>query len=209
MNRLLLAAIATAAAAGLTSCAAKATPAAPAAAGLAPAPAAPASDPVVAEAAAVTATATVEKIDQKTRMVTLRGPEGRSTTFRVDDRVKNLPQVKKGDEVVATFYESIAVRLEKPGEGQPGAAVATEVSTAAPGQKPAGVGASTVSVTATISAIDTAKSTITLTGPEGKSITLKVRDPQHLTKVKTGDLLQITYTEAVAIAVEKPAKNKK
>ena len=60
---------------------------------------------------AVTVTATVEKIDLATRMVTLRGPDGKSVTFRAGDQVKNLPQVKKGDKVVATYYESVAYEV--------------------------------------------------------------------------------------------------
>jgi len=43
------------------------------------------------------AQATVTAIDQKTRMVTLKGPEGKETTIHVDKRAHNLSQVKVGD----------------------------------------------------------------------------------------------------------------
>src|SRR5687768_7023595 len=59
--------------------------------------------------------ATVEEIDQDTRMVTLRGSDGETVSFRAGDSVRNLAQVKKGDLVTASYYESIAVRLRKPG----------------------------------------------------------------------------------------------
>src|SRR3990172_5146847 len=65
---------------------------------------------------AVTVTATVVAINLKKREVTLRGPDGTTDTIHVDDRVKNLPQVRKGDQVVATYYESVAVQVKKPGE---------------------------------------------------------------------------------------------
>jgi hypothetical protein len=51
-------------------------------------------------------------------------------------------------------------------------------------------------------AIDKQKNTITLKGPEGKLTTVKVQDPTNLEKVKVGDELMITYTEALAISVE-------
>jgi len=35
-----------------------------------------------------------------------------------------------------------------------------------------------------------------------------VKNAAHLENAKVGDLVQITYTEAVAIAVEKPASTK-
>jgi hypothetical protein len=43
---------------------------------------------------------------------------------------------------------------------------------------------------------------MTLKGPEGKLAVVKVQDPANLEKVKVGDELMITYTEALAISVE-------
>jgi hypothetical protein len=44
----------------------------------------------------------------------------------------------------------------------------------------------------------------TLRGPEGKVVDVKVRNPKNLENVKEGDQVVITYTEAVAVSVEKP-----
>ena len=57
-------------------------------------------------------------------------------------------------------------------------------------------------MTAIITAIDKQKSTMTLKGPEGKLVNVQVQDPANLEKVKVGDELMITYTEALAISVE-------
>ena len=62
-------------------------------------------------------TAAVESVDLKTRAVTPRGPEGRVMGFKAGEEVKNLPQVKVGDKVAATYYDSIAARIVKPGTG--------------------------------------------------------------------------------------------
>ena len=48
-------------------------------------------------AQAVAVTATVEAIDQTTRMVTLKAADGKLVSFVADEAVKNLPQVKVGD----------------------------------------------------------------------------------------------------------------
>jgi hypothetical protein len=153
-----------------------------------------------------TVTATVEAIDQASRMVTLKGPKGNTVTFKASDRVKNLPQVKVGDKVVAKYYESVAVQVKKPGEAEAGATETEEVATAKPGEKPAGVAISQKTITATVEAIDTKKPSVTLKGPEGNLVTVKVKNPKHLENVKVGDQVVITYTEALAISVHKAKK---
>jgi hypothetical protein len=47
--------------------------------------------------------------------------------------------VKVGDEVTVTYYESLAYAVRKPGDAQPGAAMAEEVQRAQLGEKPAAV----------------------------------------------------------------------
>jgi Cu/Ag efflux protein CusF len=121
--------------------------------------------------------------------------------------VKNLAQVKKGDQVVATFHEAIAYEVFKPGTAMPGANEAMVAERAKHGEKPAAGVAQVDSVTATITAIDKEKSKVTLKGPEGHSVTVKVKDPKKLEGVSVGDLVQLTYTQALAISV-KPAAAK-
>ena len=146
-------------------------------------------------------TATVVAIDLQTRIVTLKGEDGEVRDIKVGEEAVNLPQVKVGDLVTVKFYESIAVEVIKPGTVM-GAGEKTAVVRAKPGEMPAGMVARQVSVTATITAIDKQKSTMTLKGPEGKLAVVKVQDPANLEKVKVGDELMITYTEALAISVE-------
>jgi ribosomal 50S subunit-recycling heat shock protein len=150
--------------------------------------------------------ATVEAIDQSTRMVTLKGPKGNSVTFKASDEVKNLAQVKVGDEVKFAYYESVAVRVLKAGEAFPPASESAAMARAKPGEKPGGVAGAETTVVATIEAIDKKAKTATLKGENGKSVTVTPRDPKNLDKVKVGDRIVITYTEAIAISLEKKKK---
>jgi len=152
--------------------------------------------------------AKVEAVDQKTRMVTLKGPKGDSVTFKASDKVRNLAQVKVGDDVKFAYYQSLAVRVLKEGEAFPAEAAGAVAARAKPGEKPAGVVGTETSVNATITAIDKKAKTATLKGEDGKSVTVKPLRPEKLNEVKVGDRLVITYTEAVAISVEKAAKKK-
>jgi Cu/Ag efflux protein CusF len=157
-------------------------------------------------AGAVQATATVKAIDYKTRHVTLQRADGSLIKFRAGDNVRNLAQVKVGDQVTVTYYESLAYEVKKPGTAVPGASVAEGLQRANLGEMPGGAGARVTTVTATIAGIDKAAGTVTLKGPDGDPTTIKVRHPEKLDQVSVGDLVQITYTEGVAIAVTPATK---
>jgi Cu/Ag efflux protein CusF len=169
------------------------------------APAAPeATKPKGQSAAVVTARGTVEAIDKEKQTVTVKGPK-RTLTLQVRDP-KKLEAIKVGDPVVAKYYESIAFEVKKPGTATPATTVQQGVASSQPGATPAGAIGQQVTITATIVAIDKAAHTVTIKGPEGNSETVKARDPKNLEAVKVGDLVEITYTRALAIALDKPAK---
>ena len=153
-------------------------------------------------------TATVEKVDMATRHVTIRGPEGQVITVKAGPEVKNLDMIKPGDTVVVDYYEAIAWNVMKPGEAGPGMSVTESLETAKKGEQPGAVAESQVTAVTTIEAIDKARNTVTLKGPRGNTETIKVRDPKNLDKVKVGDRVEITYTEAMAISVEAAAPPK-
>ncbi len=153
-------------------------------------------------------TATVEAVDQSTRMVTLKGPKGNSITFKAGDQVRNLAQVKVGDDVKFAYYESLAVRVLKKGEAFPTASESAAMARANKGEMPAGVVGNETTVNATITAIDKKAKTVTLQGEDGKSVTVTPLHPERLKEVKVGDRLVLAYTEAVAVKVERAEKKK-
>ncbi len=157
----------------------------------------------------ITTVATVQKLDLAKRVVTLKGQDGKVFSIHAGDQVKNLPQVKVGDQVSTTYYESIAYEVHKPGTGtaEVGVVGASGVGAAQPGEKPAGVAADVIQVTATIVSIDKATPSVTLQRPDGEVVAVRVRDPKKLEGVAVGDLVEITYTQALAIIVE-PASGK-
>lgn len=150
-------------------------------------------------------TATVTKIDQATREVTLKSETGEEYSFVAGDDVKNLSQVKVGDVVTATYAEAFVYEVKK------GGAVAdlkTVVAgeTAKPGMKPEGAIARQSTATVLITAIDRQAPSVTFKGPAGNTRTIKVMHPEKLEGVNVGDTVEITYTEALAIQVEAAPK---
>lgn len=148
----------------------------------------------------VTVTATVTAINQKTRAVTLTGQNGQVYSFIADSAVKNLAQVKQGDNVTVTYVEALAYDVRKPGTAP--APTTTVAGAAAPvGAMPAGAIAQQTTVTVTITAIDPKLPSVTFKGPQGNTQTVKVLHPERLQAIKVGDLVDITYTQALAIKV--------
>ena len=174
-----------------------------------PAPAVAAAPPVSGTVGqnVLSATATVKAIDLKTRHVTLQRPDGSVIKFVAGDDVRNLSQVKVGDQVTVTYYESLAYEVRKPGTAVPGTTVAEGLGRAKLGEKPGGAAGRVTTLTATIAGIDKAATTVTLQTADGETTTVKVQHPEKLDQVSVGDLVEITYTEAFAISVEEPEKN--
>src|SRR5262245_29383989 len=151
------------------------------------------------------ATATVTKIDMKTREVTVKTADGEEVTFVADERVKNLPQVKVGDKIKAIYTEAIAYEVKKGGKAM-GVETQAAAGTANPGEKPAAAVGHQVTVTVKVTAIDPKVPSITFMGPKENTQTVKVRYPEKLKGVAVGDAVDITYTEALAVQVEEAPK---
>ena len=78
--------------------------------------------------------------------------------------------------------------------------------TSKPGENPAGAMARQVSVTAAITGVNKQAPSVTIRGPKGNIETMKVKDAGNLANVKVGDLVEVAYLQALAVALDKPAK---
>ncbi len=156
----------------------------------------------------VTITASVEAIDPANREVTLKGPLGNTVTFTVDQRVKRFNEVKVGDLVRADYYVSFAAELRKPtsDEKKTPFVLLDAAAKSPPGTSPAAGGLRRFKVVTTIEGLDRPTQTITVKGPRGNFLTARVADPSNLTKLRIGENIVVTYTEALAISLEKTEK---
>ena len=170
----------------------------------------PSSSPTMggkAEGALVRVRGTVAAVDKENKTITLKGPRGRTLTFDVQDPTK-LDAVKVGDPVVGTYLEAVAVQLRPAGSTTPSATVTESRAGSKPGENPAGAIRREVSITGKIVKIDTKAQRVTLEGPMGGQETIKVKDPKNLEGVKVGDLVEITYLQALVVALDKPKTEK-
>ena len=156
---------------------------------------------------AVMVTATVQSVDVKARTVSLKGPEGKVVTIKVDPAIQNLEQLKVGDEVVAKYYEALAWEVKRAGQStmKPGITEA-----AAAGREPGAgtaIGERKVRMVVTITAIDASAQTVTVKEPDGPTSVIKVKNPKNLEGVNVGDQVEVTFTQAMAVSLE-PAPKK-
>ena len=146
-----------------------------------------------------TITATVEAIEESSREVTLRDEKGELHTIALAKSVTRFPQIKVGDKVSATYYDTITLRVKPAGE--PDVDTLKEGVTPGGGVKPVGTAAVQQTITATIDAIDMSVPSISFKGPRGWKYSTKVQDKKALSQVKVGDKVDITWTEALLVAV--------
>lgn len=152
----------------------------------------------------IVATSTVEDIDYEKRTLKLRGAEARTSTLKVDKGVANFDQIKKGDQVKMEYVEAVGVYIRKP-DWPPAPLEVGNVALAPKGRAPAVVFVDIIQLPGTVEAVDHAKRTMTLRGPEGLVKTFAVdRNVKRFEKLRKGEEIVLVITESVAISVQKP-----
>jgi Cu/Ag efflux protein CusF len=145
-----------------------------------------------------TVTVSVEAIDHGRREVTVKKEDGTYDQLYVPESFKRFDSLKIGDKITTKYYENIVLRLKPAGE--------KDVDEASGGVVKAEGTAGTVSrqrtITATITQLDPNVPSITFTGPNGWKYTTRVEDKAALAKVKVGDKVDITWTEATILSLE-------
>jgi hypothetical protein len=146
--------------------------------------------------------ATVEDVDSSKREVQLKDSRGQAVTVQVPADVQGFDQLKKGDRVDVSYYQSVAMALQPPNPAAPMAAI-----------RDVNVGGATVAheinATLPVTSVDAKNNVVTFKAPDGATVTAKVNDPQlqqRLKALKPGETLQLAYTEAVATNIEPHAK---
>jgi hypothetical protein len=162
--------------------------------------------PVMAQSKTVksemrTETGIIEAIEASSRTLTLKKADGTFVTTVAGPDIKRFDELKLGDTVNVRYYENVVIRVKQPGESD---VVSSATGTTGSEQVlPGGTRAKQVTITATITAIDPTAPSITFTGPHGWKYSSKVQDTEALAKVKVGDKVEIVWTEATLVSVER------
>ena len=142
--------------------------------------------------------ATVVAVNRTDRKVTLQNARGQAITVQVPADV-NLNRVTAGDNVLIGLLQSVSARVLPPGSAALGNTL--EVASTQPGQPEGRAWGQQLTVVAEITAINLVNHTVTLRGAEGNSDTISVKNPQmqqRMANLQVGDLVELTYSEALA-----------
>jgi len=145
-------------------------------------------------------------VDQKRRLLALEVDDGGRMVLPVADEFRDFERARVGDQVVVSYTKAIAWQVKPSDKGAPGVSRRETLSNPGPGEAPGGAIERALTITATITALDMARGTVTLTGPPGKPQTFSARQPSDLEKIRVGDLVDITYSEALAVGMRQEAK---
>jgi hypothetical protein len=147
--------------------------------------------------------ATVMAVDAETRLLVLRGPAGNDIAFRAGPEVRNLAQVEVGDILRVSYYTGFVISMAEPGNAGADAAIAA--GRAEEGDRPGAMVGVTTRQTVEILSVAPDGTAVSFRDAAGlvQSIDVPREEGQAFArKLSQGDLVDIQYTEAIAVGVE-------
>lgn len=157
----------------------------------------------------VSATAVVESVDPDQRQIVLRGKRGKLHTMAVGSEVRNLSQLRPGDRVELTYYEALALSIDKDvPRNLDQKKLDLRAGRAEIGQRPARTMHQGNETVADVTAINSALRRVTLRGAE-RTVTVRAPKEVDISQLKVGDQVRVDYAEAEAIAIEPVMAKKK
>lgn len=145
-------------------------------------------------------TTSVEAVDEKNRVVTLKGPAGNAFSVPVSENVRNLEEIKAGDKVDVDYVQSVAIAVSQ-AEGRPAITETNIASRAEAGEPPGGIALRKVRVVTDVLDVDKDDQSILVRGPLGHVTEVGVRNAEVLDDLEKGDQIDLTYVEGVALSL--------
>jgi hypothetical protein len=146
----------------------------------------------------------VVAIDRATRSATLQNVNGETKNVTAPADMKAFDTLKVGDQVEIDYKESAAVSLAPAG-------TKPSISESSSGVRTQGAGVAGIremTISAEVLTVDRANNKVTVKGPNGDTRTVSVGEPalqQKLAALKPGQVIQLTYTEAMAASIRPAA----
>ncbi len=147
--------------------------------------------------------ATVIAVDAQARTLVLRGPDGNDVGLNVGPDVRNLSQVEVGDVLRVSYYTGLLVSIAEPGNA--GEDLRVAAGRANEGDLPGALVGVTTRATVEILSVAPDGKAVSFRDPEGRLQSIEVPREEgqaFARRLRPGDLVDIRYTEAIAIGVE-------
>lgn len=148
---------------------------------------------------------TVNTINKETREITLIGSLGELISFTASDAVERFDEIELNDIVTFESWNYILAEFRAPTAEE----IATPLVMVAEGGKapegmaPGAVVGAIMKGVVTIEALNRPYMVATVKGPRGNFVTIPMEDAEFMTKLRIGQVVILTYAEAVAVSLEK------
>lgn len=153
----------------------------------------------------VTMQGTVTEINAETREITLMGTDGGLVTITAGEDVERFNEIAVDDVIKFDYYTYIKAEFREPTaeEVAEPLQMLAEAGKAPEGVDPAAVVGAVVKAVVTIEALNRPFMLATVSGPNGNYVSIPMEDEELMKELHIGEVLILTYAEAVAIALEK------
>ena len=158
-------------------------------------------------AMAIEVEAEVVSVDMDTRTLVLQAPTGEQFTTVVDPAVERLGEFEPGDVLIVAYIAALAADLREPTEEElanpwvEGAEAGVNTADAAPG----GALISAVRAVCTIEGMNRLTGTVTILDSRGVPHVIGDVKRERIEQLQIGQSVVMTFTQAVAIELEKVA----
>lgn len=148
---------------------------------------------------------TVTDIAKETRDVTLKGPDGEMVTITAGPEIKRFDEISVGDIITFDFYTYLKAEFRAPTSAELAEPfVVLEGEGKAPeGEAPAGAVGEMVKAVVTIEVLNRPQMFAVVEGPNGNYLTIPMKDAAFMEKLNIGQVVIMTYAEAVAVSLTK------
>ncbi len=148
---------------------------------------------------------TVTEINAETREITLMGSDGGLVTMTAGEEVERFNEIAIDDVIKFEYYTYLKAEFRDPTPEEVAEPVQmiAEAGKAPEGVDPAAAVGAVVKAVVTIEALNRPFMVATVSGPNGNYVSIPVEDEKLMTELHIGEVLILTYAEAVAIGLEK------
>jgi len=155
----------------------------------------------------VTMQGTVSAINKETREITLMSKEGGLVTLTAGEEIERFDEIAVDDVLQFDYYTYIKAEFREPTaeELAEPLQMMAEGGKAPEGMDPAAVIGAIAKAVVTIEVINRPNMVVTVKGPNGNYVSIPVEDENLITELKIGEVLILTYAEAMAVSLEKLA----
>lgn len=153
----------------------------------------------------VTAEGHVTAVNKESKEVTVMGPKGNLLTLEVGDGVERFDEIKVNDLITFEYYRYMKAEFREPTteELEEPFMLVAEGGKAPKDMDPAAILGAVVKAVVTVEVINRPEMIVTVKGPRGNYVSIPVEDKALIEQLHVGEVVVLTYAEAVALSLQK------